>query len=219
MAVLWPVQFSIVTLNIVVGDFCGNVFETKLDYALFGHDMYTTVVVDEFECQLKCMENNSCKSVNVHPDQSIGQRICELNNKTRQLKPADLKRKKGSTYYGSVQASCMDVSREQTRPANSDQSHSGYKGTRCQTPPVLKVFIRSEGCDDPGITPGTCGNAYIKVNGKDYSPHIRGHNVVVISAITGTILRAKGFDTFGDSSAGNHLRDFLNGIEGEYESC
>ena len=65
--------------------------------------MYATVVVDEFECRLKCMGNNSCKSVNVYPGDSTGQRICELNNKTRQLKPSDLKRKKGSTYYGSVQ--------------------------------------------------------------------------------------------------------------------
>lgn len=65
--------------------------------------MHTTVVVDEFECQIKCMGNNSCKSINVHPGNSDGKRICELNNKTRQLKPSDLKRKKGSTYYGSVQ--------------------------------------------------------------------------------------------------------------------
>ncbi|PFX11273.1 putative uncharacterized transposon-derived protein F52C9.6, partial [Stylophora pistillata] len=103
------------------------------DHALLGHVMYTTVVVDEFECRLKCMGNNSCKSVNVYPGDSAGQRICELNNKTRQLKPSDLKREKGSTYCGSVQASCMDVSREQNRPAKSGQCHPGYQGTLCQT--------------------------------------------------------------------------------------
>ena len=65
--------------------------------------MDTVVVTDEFECQLKCMGNNSCKSCNVHPGDSNGNRICELNNKTRQMKPGDLKLKKGSTYYGSVQ--------------------------------------------------------------------------------------------------------------------
>ena len=49
--------------------------------------------------------------------------------------------------------------------------------------PALNVSIRSEGCEDPGRTP-PCGIAYIKVNGKDYSPHLRGHNVVV-SSLTG----------------------------------
>ena len=67
--------------------------------------MEKAVVVDEFECQLKCMENNSCKSCNVHSGDSNGNRICELNNKTRQMKPGDFKQKKGSTYYGSVQVS------------------------------------------------------------------------------------------------------------------
>ena len=56
-----------------------------------GHVIRTTVVVDEFECQLKCMGNNSCKSINVQ------------NNKTRQMKPGHFKKQKGSTYYGSVQ--------------------------------------------------------------------------------------------------------------------
>ena len=77
-----------------------------LDHALLGHAMDTFTIVDEFECQLKCIGNNSCKSVNVHPDSNNAQRkICELNNKTRQMKPGDFKWKKGSTYYGSVQVS------------------------------------------------------------------------------------------------------------------
>ena len=67
--------------------------------------MDTAVVMDEFECQLKCMGNNSCKSCNVHPGGNSANRICELNNKTRQMKPGDFKWKKGSTYYGSVQVS------------------------------------------------------------------------------------------------------------------
>ena len=68
--------------------------------------MDTVTVLDEFECQLKCIENKSCKSVNVHPDSNNAQRrICELNNKTREMKPGDFKWKKGSTYYGSVQVS------------------------------------------------------------------------------------------------------------------
>ena len=73
------------------------------DHALVGHAIKTAVVYDEFECQLKCIANDSCKSFNVHPSSSkANRRICELNNKTRQMKPKDLKPKKGSTYYGSV---------------------------------------------------------------------------------------------------------------------
>ena len=65
--------------------------------------MKTATVDDEFECQLKCIANDSCKSFNVHPSSSkANRRICELNNKTRQMKPKDFKPKKGSTYYGSV---------------------------------------------------------------------------------------------------------------------
>ena len=73
------------------------------DHALVGHVIQTNVVVDEFECQLKCMGNNSCKSINVHPGDSNGKRSCELNNKTRQMKPGHFKKKKGSSYYSSVQ--------------------------------------------------------------------------------------------------------------------
>ena len=73
------------------------------DHALVGHAIQTTDVVDEFECQLKCMGNNSCKSINVHRGDSNGKRSCELNNKTRQMKPGHFKKKKGSTYYSSVQ--------------------------------------------------------------------------------------------------------------------
>ena len=54
---------------------------------------------------------------------------------------------------------------------------------------VLDIHIRSEGCDDPGMTSGTCGIAYIWVNGKDYSPHGRGHNVVILDAKTGNAVR------------------------------
>ena len=70
------------------------------DHVLVGHVMRTAVVVDEFECQLKCIGNNSCKSFNVHPHGK-----CELNSKTRQMKPGDFQWRSGSTYYGSVQVS------------------------------------------------------------------------------------------------------------------
>ena len=79
-----------------------NVFFLS-DHALVGHVIQTTVVVDEFECQLNCMGNSSCKSINVRRGDSNGKRSCELNNTTRQMKPGHFKKKKGSTYYSSVQ--------------------------------------------------------------------------------------------------------------------
>ena len=51
--------------------------------------------------------------------------------------------------------------------------------------PFVDVHVRSEGCEDPGIKPNTCGTAYIKVDGKDHSLHSRGHNVVILDATTG----------------------------------
>ena len=103
-------------------DFCGSVFETqvgkpnyrsaflfpsvyinktfifseRLDYAMVGQVMSKAVVADEFECYLKCLGNNSCKSFNVHPDGNNAKLLCELNNKTRPMKPGHFKRKKGS---------------------------------------------------------------------------------------------------------------------------
>ena len=48
---------------------------------------------------------------------------------------------------------------------------------------VASIFIRSEGCDDPGIV--SCGFAYIFVNGRDHSLRERGYNVVIVDAKTG----------------------------------
>ena len=75
------------------------------DHVLLGHVMGTSVVVDEYECQLKCLRSKNCKSCNVHPGGNNAKRICELNDKTRQTKPGDFKWKEGSTYYGAVQVS------------------------------------------------------------------------------------------------------------------
>ena len=72
--------------------------------------MEKSVVKNEFECQEKCIEKESrCKSSNVYPEENGV--ICELNNKTRLMKAADFKKKRGSTYYGLVQVSsvvCMN---------------------------------------------------------------------------------------------------------------
>ena len=75
------------------------------DNTLVGHVMETTPVEDEFQCQLKCMGNDSCKSINLHPIDRNKTRLCELNKQTRQIKTNDLKPMKGFTYFGSVQVS------------------------------------------------------------------------------------------------------------------
>lgn len=76
------------------------------DHALIGHDLGKTVAADEFECQVKCIGNNNCKSFNVYSAGSNEANTnCELNNNTRETKPGDFKWKKGSTYYGPVEVS------------------------------------------------------------------------------------------------------------------
>ncbi|KAL9957129.1 hypothetical protein ACROYT_G038731 [Oculina patagonica] len=142
MAGSWLTQLAIVGLNILLiflfvvanKDFCGSVFETQVDHALVGHVMNKDVVADEFECHLKCLANNSCKSFNVHRDGNNAKRVCELNNKTRQMNPGHFKLKIGSTYYGSVQVSCNEVSSEQDEQTKNGQCHPGYKGKQCEKP-------------------------------------------------------------------------------------
>ena len=65
------------------------------------------VAVDEFGCLHKCIENHKCKSLNVHFSSNKSEVICEPNNKTRQMAPDAFQRKQGSTYFGSVEASCI----------------------------------------------------------------------------------------------------------------
>lgn len=49
---------------------------------------------------------------------------------------------------------------------------------------MLMISIRSEACNDRGKR-RHCGLTNIKVNGKDYSKHSRGYNIVVLRADTG----------------------------------
>lgn len=49
---------------------------------------------------------------------------------------------------------------------------------------VLNIQIISEGCSDKGRH-GSCGLAFIRINGRDYARKRRGYNIVVISANTG----------------------------------
>ena len=69
--------------------------------------MDTVTVVDEFECQFKCIGKKVASRLTLvlMAGNNAQRRICELNNKTKQMKPGDFKWKKGSTYYGSVQVS------------------------------------------------------------------------------------------------------------------
>jgi len=48
----------------------------------------------------------------------------------------------------------------------------------------LKIFIRSEGFNDPQMASGRHA-AYFIVNGDDYSSYKRGHNVVIVDAERG----------------------------------
>ncbi|PFX31885.1 hypothetical protein AWC38_SpisGene3327 [Stylophora pistillata] len=140
MLASWLTQFVFVTLTVFLvfvvanQNFCASVLETQVDFALLGHVINKTDVFDEFECNLKCIGNRRCKSCNVHPNgNDAGKRLCELNSKTRQMRPSDFKRKIGSTYYSSVQGNCVDVSHERERKM-AGQCHPRYKGSWCQTP-------------------------------------------------------------------------------------
>ena len=75
-------------------------------HALVGHNMSSVLVGDEFECQLKCIHTQPCKSFNVHfASGQANKHVCELNSQTREMKLSDFKAKKGSNYYGPVQVS------------------------------------------------------------------------------------------------------------------
>ena len=82
-----------------------------VDHALLGQVMETVNVTDEFECHRKCIQNNTCKSFNVHPRESNPiKKTCEMNNQTRQMKPKQYKKKIGSSYHGSVEVSLICIS-------------------------------------------------------------------------------------------------------------
>ena len=53
--------------------------------------------------------------------------------------------------------------------------------------PSVGIRLRNESCEDPDKKPETCGIAYTFLDGVDRSLQGRGHNVVVVSAIKGTL--------------------------------
>ena len=82
----------------------------SVDHTLLGQVMETVNVTDEFECHRKCIQNNTCKSFNVHPPKRNAiKKTCEMNNQTRQMKPKQYKKKIGSSYHGSVEVSLICV--------------------------------------------------------------------------------------------------------------
>ncbi|XP_044168660.1 uncharacterized protein LOC114977111, partial [Acropora millepora] len=100
---LFSVSFGILLWTGEAAGFCASVFETQQDHALLGDVIETVNITDEFECHRKCIQNNTCKSFNIHPLKTNPvQKTCEMNNQTRQLKPKHYKKKIGSSYHGYV---------------------------------------------------------------------------------------------------------------------
>ncbi|XP_031571451.1 uncharacterized protein LOC116305637 [Actinia tenebrosa] len=67
------------------------------DKALVGHVIATHSVRSSIECAMACTSKPGCLSCNI----DVSQKVCELNNETKQTKPGDLKSSPGSNYYDS----------------------------------------------------------------------------------------------------------------------
>ncbi|CAB4023040.1 Neurogenic locus notch 1 [Paramuricea clavata] len=73
------------------------------------------------------------------------------------------------------------------------------------------IEVISEGCSDLIRSEG-CGLAHIYIDGDQKAPQKRGHNFVVINALTGKFEGAQVFDTNGDSGASGKITNFINTI-------
>lgn len=74
----------------------------------------------------------------------------------------------------------------------------------------VQFELHSEALDDPGRR----GRSSIMVNGVEYCPRKRGHNVVVLDAV-GTVVSVQSFDT-SDQTGGVALAKFLDEIPKEH---
>ena len=74
----------------------------------------------------------------------------------------------------------------------------------------VQFELHSEAQDDPGRR----GRSSIMVNGVEYCPRKRGHNVVVLDAV-GTVVSVQSFDT-SDQTGGVALAKFLDEIPKEH---
>ncbi|KAL9962770.1 hypothetical protein ACROYT_G031908 [Oculina patagonica] len=81
-------------------------------------------------------------------------------------------------------------------------------GCEAYTEP-LHVMMMSSGCDDPPSN--LCGDSSITIDGFEMSPKSRGHNVVAVDQ-EGSVIEAKTFDTYGDSSAGTNMANFITSL-------
>ncbi|XP_065051247.1 uncharacterized protein LOC135680930 isoform X2 [Rhopilema esculentum] len=78
---------------------------------------------------------------------------------------------------------------------------------------VLKIQIKSQGCDDP--PKGNCGHnsGSIKVNGRERSVNRRGLNVVVIDFKTGKFVASRNFDTLASRGNVDRFVSFVDKIK------
>ncbi|XP_067039525.1 fibrinogen alpha chain-like isoform X2 [Acropora muricata] len=128
---LFLASFGILLWTGEAAGFCASVFETQQDHTLLGHVMQTVYVTDEFECHRKCIQNNTCKSFNVHPPRSNPiKKTCEMNNQTRQMKPKHYKKKIGSSYHGPVEVSCVNIM-ETNNQQKEGRCQPEYSGRQC----------------------------------------------------------------------------------------
>ncbi|XP_044170574.1 uncharacterized protein LOC122954590 [Acropora millepora] len=145
---LFVVSFGIFLWTGEAAGFCASVFETQQDHALLGQVIETVNVTDEFECHRKCIQNNTCKSFNVHPPRSNPiKKICEMNNQTRQMKPKHYKKKIGSSYHGSVEVSCVNIM-ETNNQQKSGRCQPGYSGNQCTLKKGLSPDFPGVSCKD-----------------------------------------------------------------------
>ncbi|XP_067042688.1 uncharacterized protein [Acropora muricata] len=78
-----------------------KIFETFDGFHLSGHVMELIQTTDEFDCGLRCLRNQHCRSFNSKDtgDNICGKTICQLNNQTRLTAPDFFKPTPGFTYF------------------------------------------------------------------------------------------------------------------------
>ncbi|CAH3104487.1 unnamed protein product [Pocillopora meandrina] len=86
-----------------------------------------------------------------------------------------------------------------------------YARIRIKTRGRLSFSVESQGFVDKkrGRTLYGRSRAYIRVNGRDYSLHRRGFNVVVVNYKTGRIEARRSFDTHGSRKAARRFKSFI----------
>ncbi|KAK2572071.1 hypothetical protein P5673_003512, partial [Acropora cervicornis] len=78
-----------------------KIFETFDGFHLSGHVMEIIQTTDEFDCGLRCLRDQHCRSYNSKDtgDNIYGKTICQLNNQTRLTAPDFFKPTPGFTYF------------------------------------------------------------------------------------------------------------------------